>query len=255
MKLKKIHIKREIKIGVLLVLAFSAIALIEKREAQRACNAIHIDINNIEGNHYLDNNDIYQLMTGDESDFVLGSYYERIELRTIEERISKNKYIRSAEAHMDYRGNLNLNILLRTPIARIVLNRKIDMYLDLSGHLFPVSDRYTSRVLLISGDYAEVLAKEGFTGSEINTDLLKLLQFIHASEFWYAQISQCDINARGEITMYPIVTKQRIEFGKPENIDKKFQKLEIFYKRILPGKGWNSYSRVNIQYKDQIICE
>ncbi|MFC2123637.1 cell division protein FtsQ/DivIB [Bacteroidota bacterium] len=255
MKLKKIHIKREIKIVVLTVLAFSAIALTEKKEDQRTCNAIHIDIDNIEGNHYLDNNDIYQLMTSDESDFVLGSFYNRIDLRTIEDRIAENKYINSAEVHTDYRGNLNLKITLRIPIARIVLNGTTDMYLDQSGNLFPVSDRYTSRVLLISGNQTEVLAKEGFDGSKVNRDLLKLIQFIHASEFWYAQISQCDINSKGEITMYPMVTKQSIEFGKPENIEKKFQKLEIFYKRILPGKGWNFYSRVNIQYKDQIICE
>jgi len=129
------------------------------------------------------------------------------------------------------------------------------MYLDQSGCLFPVTDKYTSRVLLISGDYAGVLAEKGFEGSDLNKEILSLIQFIHGNDYWNAQITQCDINAKGDITMYPMVTKQEIVFGKPENIEQKFLKLNIFYRRILPGKGWNSYSRVNVQYQDQIICE
>ena len=59
----------------------------------------------------------------------------------------------------------------------------------------------------------------------------------------------------GEVELYPQVTKQKIEFGKPKDFEEKFSKLMTFYKEILPSKGWNYYERVNVKFKDQIICE
>ena len=88
MKLRKIHIKNEIKIGFLMLVAFTAVALTEKKDNERTCKAIHIEIENLDDNRYLTDNDIYQLITGNESDFVLGSLYNRIDLRTIENPIS-----------------------------------------------------------------------------------------------------------------------------------------------------------------------
>jgi cell division protein FtsQ len=35
-----------------------------------------------------------------------------------------------------------------------------------------------------------------------------------------------------------------IDFGKPVDIEEKFRNLKIFYKEILPTKGWNSYESV-----------
>jgi len=51
------------------------------------------------------------------------------------------------------------------------------------------------------------------------------------------------------------VTGQRVEFGKAENIEEKFKKLMIFYKEILPQRGWTKYERVNLEYEGQVIAE
>lgn len=255
MKKIHLHIRNEIKVIILILVAFSAIALTEKKDDERVCKSINIDIKNLTENHYLDNNDIYRLMTGDESDFVMGSYLNQIDLKMIETRIIDNAYVESADAFTDFKGNLNLCVTLRKPVARIIPRIRSDFYLDRSGNIFPVSERFTSRVLLVSGSYADTIVEKGIHCSDLSKNILRLICFIHEDEFWNAQIAQLEINSKGEITMIPQVTKQYIEFGKPENIDKKFMKLKIFYKQILPGKGWNSYSRVNVQYKDQIICE
>jgi len=55
--------------------------------------------------------------------------------------------------------------------------------------------------------------------------------------------------------MLPQVGNERIEFGKPERVAQKFDKLMIFYKEILPRMGWNKYSRVNLEYEGQIVAE
>ena len=82
-----------------------------------------------------------------------------------------------------------------------------------------------------------------------------MITFISEEPFWKAQIAQMDINGRGEIMIYPQVTGQLVEFGTAENFELKFKKLMVFYKEVLPQKGWTRYQRVNLKYEGQVIAE
>ena len=64
-----------------------------------------------------------------------------------------------------------------------------------------------------------------------------------------------DMNAQGEIVIYPQVTGQLVEFGTTANYEDKLKKLMIFYKEVLPQKGWTKYERVNLKYEGQVIAE
>jgi cell division protein FtsQ len=86
-------------------------------------------------------------------------------------------------------------------------------------------------------------------------NILQLITNIRKDEFWNAQIAQLDIDSKARITMFPQVGDEKIEFGKPVDMDVKFKKLMIFYKEILPRTGWNKYDRVNLEYEGQIITE
>ena len=85
--------------------------------------------------------------------------------------------------------------------------------------------------------------------------LLELLHYINQDPFWRAQITHLRIDAQGKIIMNTQVSKQNVEFGKPQNIAQKFAKLQLFYHKIIPYKGWNTYKRVNLEFTNQIVCE
>jgi cell division protein FtsQ len=120
----------------------------------------------------------------------------------------------------------------------------------------PASDKFTSRATLLSGPNAVALLRsENIADSEEGRAVLELLRYIHADEFWNAQVAQLDIDSKGRIRMYPQVGDERIEFGRPENLERKFAKLRIYYKEILPRTGWNRYGRVNLEYDGQIVAE
>ena len=82
-----------------------------------------------------------------------------------------------------------------------------------------------------------------------------MIEFITEDPFWKAQITQMDINQKGDITIYPQVTGQVVEFGSPANYEQKFSKLMVFYKEVLPQRGWTKYERVNLKYDGQVIAQ
>jgi cell division protein FtsQ len=45
-----------------------------------------------------------------------------------------------------------------------------------------------------------------------------------------------------------------VYLGKLENFEDKLARLKEFYKKGLNRVGWNKYSRINLEFNNQIIC-
>jgi cell division protein FtsQ len=120
----------------------------------------------------------------------------------------------------------------------------------------PVSDKYASRVVLISGPFVrQFIRLDNIRNHDNGDELMFMLKKISEDEFWRAQITQLDIDRKGRIFILPQIGSQTIEFGTAENLDVKLKKLKLFYKEILPQMGWNKYKRVSLEFEGQIIAE
>jgi len=236
-------------------LAFSAIAFVEKKHNDKTIHDIDILIHDAGSNFFLNNEEVYQLITQGENDLIVGNDYDGVELKTIENRVKANQYVAETQAFKDLKGNITIEVSLSNPIARILRKKGDDRYICSSGKVIVTSEKYTPRVVLLSGDFFNNLSSGNITKDSTFSPIFRLLHFIQKDEFWKAQIAQLDVDRQGNVIIYPQVTKQYIEFGKAENIEKKFIKLHYFYKKILPYKGWNHYARVNLKFENQIICE
>jgi cell division protein FtsQ len=158
--------------------------------------------------------------------------------------------------YSDLKGNLVARVELRRPVARLVRNDGPDGYIAEDGTIMPVSEKFTARVLLVTGPYVKKLLQQSdLTASEEGKQLLELITLIREDDFWNAQIAQLDVNHKGRITFLTQVGDERIEFGYAETPEVKLKKLMIFYKEILPRVGWNKYKRVNLEYEGQIVAE
>jgi len=190
------------------------------------------------------------------SENLIGASMGNISLKEIEKKIKADKFIQDAELYSDLRGNLLVNVELRRPVARIVRNDGPDGYIAEDGTVMPVSDKFTSRVVLISGLYTrQLLSQSNLNNLEEGKKLLELLEIIRKDDFLRAQIAQLDIDSKMNVDMLQQVGAETIEFGKLENLEIKLKKLMIYYKEILPTKGWNKYKRVNLEYEGQIVAE
>lgn len=251
----KINIRKEVKVVSALLVVSLLIAFSERKQGGAVCNEVVVELDNIHENHFLDEADILRLIDRSGQP-IKGVSLTRIDLKAIEEKIMYDKHIRDAELYGDLKGNLIVNVELRRPVARIIQEDAPDAYIAEDGTVMGVSEKYTSRVVLVSGPFVKrLLQAENLTRLEEGQQLLEMIRYIHEDRFWRAQVAQLDIDAKGRITLYPQVTGQKVEFGKPEHIEQKFEKLMVFYKEILPQRGWTRYDRVNLEYDQQVIAE
>lgn len=252
---KKVRLKKGVKLVLAGIILVSVIGFTESKQDGEVCKDIVVKINNQYDNYFIDEADVLSLMTLNGNDIVKGASFKALNLKEIEERVKSDRFVSKAEIYKDLKGNMLVNVELRRPFARIVQKNAPDAYIATDGAILPVSGKFSSRVVLISGDYASKLAKSDLLTNDEGKKIFAMLRFINEHKFWKAQIAQMDIDSKLNLTLYPQVTRQYVEFGQPVEIGKKFDKLEIFYKRILPQKGWNTYERVNLMYDGQIIAE
>ncbi len=207
-------------------------------------------------NYFIDEKDVMALMTKDGQEVLEEEAFKKLSFKELERRIKQNLFVEDVEVYRDVKGMLYAKVEQRKPIARIARSQGKDFYLDSKGNIFPISDKFTARVLIMDGAFTNKLLSKGFKKVPDNKPYLEFVKRIEADKFLSAQIHQVSIDWLGRINMYQQVGSQVIEFGYPdENLDKKFKKIEVFYNRILPTKGWNAFKRVNLNFENQIICE
>lgn len=214
-------------------------------------NSMEVEIASAEGLDFIDEEEVIELMRGEENELSLP--VSKWDMSEMERRVEANPFVLDAQVYRDVKGNVLVKVDQRKPVARMYHEKVKDKYIDANGNLLPTAARFTARVPLI--EITGLSWDKNLNETEYGKDLLALLNFIEKDEFWRAQIAHVYVDSKGNIEMIPQVTKQKIEFGMPEDIEKKFDKLMLFYKKILPVKGWNTYTTVNLKFKDQIICE
>ena len=243
----------------LLIFSFSGLLLFSLmifggvRNNSRSIEELDVEVAKEDGLFFTDELEVIDLMT-DSTGYVVGVEAREMDPKVLEARVEANPFVKEAQVFRDVEGNLQVRVKQSKPIARVFTNSDKDKYIDSEGRVLPVNAKHTARVPLLETEF-EFGWKNQLGESPYGRQVFELLLFIEQDPFWKAQIAHILLKKDGEIELYPQVTKQTIVFGKPENLEEKFSKLMTFYKEILPKKGWNHYSKVNVKFKDQIVCE
>ena len=76
-----------------------------------------------------------------------------------------------------------------------------------------------------------------------------------SNRFWKHQIVQINVLADGSVEIVPRVGDHVVYLGLPVHVDKKLERLKLFYQYGLSKAGWNKYSYINLEFDNQIICK
>ncbi|MCI2082460.1 MAG: hypothetical protein LKK19_05955 [Bacteroidales bacterium] len=225
--------------------------------AKRICKSIEVVIADSTENRFVHKDEI--INTVQETFKVRGRKLYDVNCGAIETLLNTTSAIRSSEAYVTDDGILHITVRQHRPVARIQTSG-LGFYIDRTGWIFPLQDDYSSYVTIITG-YIPIKVDKYTRGYLKGRDkkwmdnLLPFANFIADSNFWSAQIEQVEIAPDGNVIIFPRIGKQTIVFGGFDRYADKFGKLDAFYKAVIPEKGWNKYSEVNLKYKNQIICK
>ena len=85
-------------------------------------------------------------------------------------------------------------------------------------------------------------------------DAFKIARFVRQDKFLNAQIEQLFVNKELDWVLIPKVGNHTIVLGSAEDLEAKFKKLKLFYKKAMKNIGWDKYRTINLKYKNQVVC-
>lgn len=227
------------------------------------CSNVKVMVDYKTSNFFVKNADIMAMLNKPD-DSIKGKQCRLINVDTIEQLITAHPSIKEVDVYITINGQLTINVLQREPIVRIINTNNESYYIDKDGLLMPLSDNFTARVPIVNGKIFEpyqlryktqlIPNDTGFIAGKLLQDIYMLSKYIYNQDFWRAQIAQIYVNEYGEFELIPRVGKHVINFGGIDNYKNKFCNLYIFYKRGIGVVGWNKYSKLDVRYKNQIVC-
>jgi len=168
---------------------------------------------------------------------------DKLDLNKLEKSICKSPMIEKSEVFVTIDGVLKAVVKQKTPIARI-FDESGSFYIDYQGSVMPLSDEFTARVPLVSGEIIKAN----------NVELNKLLRFIYDDEFLKKNIIGIAVLSNGGLKMTNRNFNYEIEFGSIINVERKFNNYKAFFQKAVLDSSLYNYKKINLRFTQQVVC-
>jgi cell division protein FtsQ len=250
-------------LGITAYLIFVS-GFVTDKSNNRVCERVNVTIVDSLTHKFINSGDILDILLENDRR-ILGYPLRSINTLELEKLLHKESFVKKADIYKTVNGALNVDLVQRKPVLRVINHRGSSYYIDRDGAILPVSEKFTSRVIVANGHIHEPFvlesAKSIFDGdvpvgkrNSVLQDLYELACFINDSRLWSAQIAQVYVNSGFELELIPRVGAHVIYLGDAGNIEAKFSKLEALYFYGLSNTGWNRYEKINLKYENQVVC-
>ncbi len=189
-----------------------------------------------------------------------------VDIPGISKLLKKNPYLENTDVLVTVEGDILIRGDQCIPLIMYYSSAGYPHYIDKNGRIMPVNPAYPYKVLIASGQIESPMkdGKNIFSVSDSNQLLkskLKNLYDIHLLAgiidndiTLKALIEQVYVTSSGKIQLVTKAGSHIVYMGDTTDATEKLENLKYFYKYGLVKTGWNKYQKVNLEYKNQIVC-
>jgi len=240
----------------------AAVGFAEKSHQEVLCKGLEVVVVDSTGHFFVSPGDIQELFKS-KSASVEGKPMSSIDFSMMEKRTMTNPYLQSAQIYATIDGRIRIEVAQRNPVIRVINYNNEHFYIDNNGVFMPIGDDYSTRVPVASGYIFDRITQRSldFAVPMLKTSCKPVLEqvyeialFIQNDGFWSSQIEQIYVNEKFEIELVPRVGNHTILLGNSEGLESKMGNLLRFYQDGASKLGWQSYSKLNLKFANQVVC-
>ena len=220
-----------------------AATVLNGKPTEAVCPGMELVINDSIDYGFISKREILRLLNNKKLS-PIGKKISEINVRELEEELKKHPLIGNAECYRTPGNRIGIEITQRVPILRVMATNGEQYYIDDKAHTMPVPNS-AANVAIVTGHVDKAFATK---------ELYEFGMFLQKNPLWKAQIQQINVTTAKELELVPQVGDHIIFLGKPNHYENKFERLKTFYKKGLNEIGWNKYSRISLEFDNQIIC-
>lgn len=174
----------------------------------------------------------------------VGMPMSKINTQEIERRLSKSEYLEGVECYFDNANELVIEARQLVPVMRVFDGDK-SYYVNREGKRMSALGRYHVDVPVVEGH---------FSGSFQPTALIPMMDYVAKDDALSSLVTMYLVKDSCNICFVPSICGHIVNMGDGKDYESKFAKLMLFYKKVMPDKGWNTYSEISLKWDYQVVA-
>jgi len=166
---------------------------------------------------------------------------ETLVLKEMEARLLQHPMVYQAQVFISIDGKIGANIQTKKPIGRVIDNPSF--YIDEQGQPMPLSNRYTARVPIVTG---EVL---------LHLEALKeLLLAINKDEFLHPMVTEVTVDADGNFELRLRQVTYSLLLGPVNDVAVKLRNFKAFYQNMQKQQEQKQFNKIDLRFNNQVVA-
>lgn len=178
------------------------------------------------------------------TDWISTRCRDSIDIGLLERRLEDCDKIERVNVYTLNNGALCIDVVPMVPVAR-VFDINTSYYINAGGKKISADPRYHIDVPVVVGS---------FPPERPAVRLLPLLDYIASHPRIDALVSTVKQQPGGDIIIVPSIRGHVVNFGDTSMVADKFNRLEAFYRRVMPVRGWETYDTIAVKWRGRVVA-
>ena len=238
--------KRLIQYSILIILAVALTAgILWAREKSRGelCTSVDVEVINADSTSFVTPQGVLTDLKG-QGIKIVGKHMGDINASDIEEALKVSPYLENADIVKCQNGKVLIRVSQLVPVMR-VFDGEDSYYMNKAGKRMAATTYYHCDVPVVQGH---------FTRKYPATRLLPLIDYVENDSLLHSLVTMYQVRDTNNIIIVPDISGHVVNIGNADGFENKFAKLKLFYREVLPKRGWNTYDTISVKWNHQIVA-
>ncbi|MGN0237522.1 MAG: cell division protein FtsQ/DivIB [Lepagella sp.] len=175
---------------------------------------------------------------------IVGMPQHQIDIADIERYLSRDNIFESVNCMMSARGELIIEIVPMIPVMRLFFGND-SYYINKDGKYVASSAQFMTDVPVVTGNFNKHFSPKV---------VIPIVSYINKNPMLHDLVSMIHAENAHNIILIPKIRGHVINFGDTTRLDEKSRALTLFYRDVIPYKGWEEYDTISVKYRGQIVA-
>lgn len=162
----------------------------------------------------------------------------------VERYLSSLSNFEGVSCMLTSRGVLHVKVTPLIPVMRVFF-RDNSYYINKDGKHIQSSPEFHTDVPVVSGN---------FTHDFQPRDVLPLLNYIKGDRMLRDLTNMIVAEGPNDLLIVPRVRGHVVNFGDTTRLREKREALALFYRKVMPYKGWEEYDTISVKFRGQVVA-
>lgn len=175
---------------------------------------------------------------------IVGTPLHQLSTSDVERFLSRYRNFESVNCVISARGKLIVNIVPLVPVMRVFFGDN-SYYINKDGKHIESNAEFFSDVPVVSGRFNRNFQPKA---------VLPLVNYISKDPLLGELVSMVVAENEHNLILVPRIRGHVINFGDTTRLDEKKKALTLFYRQVMPYKGWEEYDTISVKYRGQVVA-